>query len=88
MADYQSPVIMEKVLKELPGDEKGSLYEMAEVRDALDDRLLATCMMSDDIGLEGIADALSAKRLPREANRFRQMVMDSRRNRSYLKGEL
>jgi hypothetical protein len=81
MTDYQSPVIMEKVLKELPGDEKGSLYEMAEVRDALDDKLLATCMMSDDIGLEGIADALSAKRLPREANRFRQMVMDSRRRK-------
>ena len=81
MADYESPVIMEKVLKELPGDEKGSMYEMVEVRDALDDRILATCMMSDDIGLEGIADGLSRCRLPREANRFRQMVMDSRRLR-------
>jgi hypothetical protein len=82
---YQSPVVMECVQKNIPGDtEKDSLYDMVEVRrpptaDGEPGELLAACMMSDDQGLEGIADALAAKRLWREANRFRAMVSSSKR---------
>ena len=76
MAEYQSPVIIERVRKKLDGDE--DLCEMAEVRNAKTDEVLAQAMMCDDAGLERIADALSAKRLYREANAFRQMMMDSR----------
>lgn len=80
MAEYESPVVMERVRKGIDGDtERGSLYEMVEVRLASTDEVLATCMMGDDAGLERIADLLSAKRLWREANRFRQMVSDSRK---------
>jgi hypothetical protein len=82
--DYVSPVVMEVVRRAVDGDpEKGSLYTMVEVRMRSDDekpgKLLATCMMSDDSGLERIADGLAAKRLWREANRFRQMVQQMRR---------
>ena len=75
---------MELVKKHIPGDpDPNSKYLMVEVRRATADdepgELLATCMMSDDAGLEGIADGLAAKRLWREADRFRQMVMAVRR---------
>jgi hypothetical protein len=79
--DYISPVIMETVRREVDGDASGDLYDMVEVRHAKTGAVLATCMMVDDYGLEKIADALAAKRLWREANRFRQMVSDSRKVR-------
>ena len=80
MAEYQSPVVMERVLKHIDGDpDPDSKYDMVEVRLASDDSVLATCMMGDDLGLERIADLLAAKRLWREANRFRQMVSDSKK---------
>lgn len=79
MPEYQSPVVMELVRKHVDGDpDPQSLYLMVEVRLAKDDSMLATCMMSDDAGLETIADGLAQKRLWREANRFRQMVSNSR----------
>ena len=43
--------------------------------------ILAQCMVGDDIMTERIADILSAKRLPREAQAFRQLVRDARRGR-------
>ena len=71
---------MQRVLKHIDGDpDPASLYQMVEVLDARDNRVLATCMMSDDMGLETIADLLSAKGLWQEANRFRQMVSNSRK---------
>ena len=80
-SEYVSPVVMERVQKKLPGD--NDLCEMVEVRRVGEGEepgeLLACCMMSDDVGLEGIADALSSKRLWREANRFRQMINNSRK---------
>jgi hypothetical protein len=76
----ESPIIMQRVRKHIEGDpDPRSMYHMVEIRLATDESLLATCMMSDDLGLEKIADMLSAKRLPDEANRFRKMVIDSRR---------
>lgn len=80
MVEYQSPVVMERVMKHIDGDpDKDSLYDMVEVRLASDDTVLAACMIGDDITLEKIADGLASKRLWREANRFRQMMMDSRK---------
>ena len=76
MSDYQSPVIIEHVRKRIPGDP--DLCEMAEVRLAKTGEVLAQTMMCDDVGLEAIADALSAKGLRREADAFRRMMMDSR----------
>jgi hypothetical protein len=76
MAEYESPVIIERVRKRI-GDDP-DLCEMAEVRLAKTGEILAQTMMCDDIGLEGIADALSAKGLRREADAFRRMMMDSR----------
>jgi hypothetical protein len=71
---------MQLVKKHIDGDpDPQSLYLMVEVRLAKDDTLLATCMMSDDNGLELIADTLSAKGLRSEAMRLRQMVIDTRR---------
>ncbi len=40
---------------------------------------LAYCMIGDDDMVERIADILSAKRLPEDAARLRQMAMDARR---------
>lgn len=84
MSEYVSPIIMERVQRPIEGDPAKDLYEMVEVR--LSPRpgeefgdLLATCMMSDDSGLERIADTLSAKKLWREANRFRVMISSSRK---------
>jgi len=80
MPDYESPLVMERVLKHIDGDpDPNSLYDMVEVRLAKDDTMLATCMIGDDATLEKIADLLSAKRLWREANRFRQMMSDSKK---------
>ena len=76
-SEYESPVIMERVEREVTGQE--GMFQMVEVRHAKTGEMLATCMMSDDLGLEKIADLLSIKRLWREANRFRQMVYESRR---------
>jgi hypothetical protein len=77
--DYVSPVIMERVQREVEGVTSGDLYDMVEVRHAQSGAMLATCMMSDDRGLEQIADILAAKKLHREADRFRAMVMRSRK---------
>lgn len=79
MADYESPVIMERVLRPLKGDKERDEYDMIEITHAKTGELLATCMMSDDYSIEAIADLLSAKRLWREANRLRQMVHQSRK---------
>lgn len=79
MKEYQSPIVMECVQRPVEGDPEKDLYDMVEVTFASDGSLLACCMMSDDLGLERIADILSAKKLPREANRFRQMISDSRK---------
>lgn len=76
---YISPVIMERVLKHIEGDEDPeSEYDMIEVRHAKTNELLATCMIGDDYTVEKIADTLSAKRLWREANRLRSMVQKIR----------
>jgi hypothetical protein len=78
--DYKSPVLMQIVRKHVDGDpDPQSLYLMVEVRMEATGELLATCMMSDDTGLERIADGLAGKRLWREANRFREMVTKMRR---------
>lgn len=78
--DYVSPVIMERVLKRIPGDpDPDSEYDMIEITHARTGALLATCMMCDDHTVEAIADTLSAKRLWREANRLRNMVSESRK---------
>lgn len=77
--EYVSPVIMELVDRPIDGDPEKLDYRMVEIRHAKTNEMLATCMMSDDTGLERIADMLSAKRLPVEADRFRAMVMRSRR---------
>lgn len=79
--DYASPVIMERVRREVEGDTSGDLYDMVEIRHAQTGQMLATCMMSDDNGLERIADLLSARRLWREAGRFRAMVVRTRKVR-------
>lgn len=77
--EYESPVLMERVKRPIDGDAEKVDYDMVEVTDAKSGKLLACCMMADDSGLERIADLLSSKRLWREANRFRQMVSDSRK---------
>ena len=41
--------------------------------------LLAEFWIGDDIAVETVADILSAKRLPEEAMKLRQMATDSRR---------
>ncbi len=41
--------------------------------------LLAEFWIGDDIAVETVADILSAKRLPEEAMKLRQMAMDARR---------
>lgn len=82
MADeeYESPVIMERVLKHIDGDpDPKSEYDMIEITHAKTGKLLATCMIGDDYHVEKIADLLSAKRLWREANRLRSMVQILRR---------
>lgn len=43
--------------------------------------VLARCFIGDDLAVEDIADSLSAKRLPRDAEKVRQMVQDARRAR-------
>jgi hypothetical protein len=78
-AVYVSPVIMERVKRPIDGDPEKCDYDMLEITRADDGQLLATCMMSDDMGVERIADRLSAMKLWREANRLRAMVMESRR---------
>lgn len=50
-----------------------------EVRRRDTDELLATCFIGDDEGVETIADLLSAKRLPEDAMRLRQLAMDCRK---------
>ena len=40
--------------------------------------LLAACWIGDDLAVEDIADSLSAKRLPRDAEKLRKMVQDAR----------
>src|ERR1700748_3835697 len=80
MSEYVSPVIMERVLKKIPGDpDPTSEYDMIEITHAQTGELLATCMIGDDYSVERIADLLSAKRLWREANRLRSMVQMLRR---------
>lgn len=90
MPEYESPVIMERVLKKIAGgsypvgrDDMMHIapgeYDMIEITHAKTGELLATCMMSDDASIEAIADALSSKRLWREANRLRQMWSESKR---------
>lgn len=80
--DYESPVIMERVLKHIEGDpDPDSEYDMIEIRHAKTDELLATCMIGDDHSVEKIADLLSAKRLWREANRLRSMVQSLRQTK-------
>ena len=77
---YESPIVMERVLKHIDGDpDPDSEYDMIEVRHAKTEALLATCMIGDDHSVETIADLLSAKRLWREANRLRSMVQQLRR---------
>ena len=41
--------------------------------------IVAHCWLGDDDNIERIADILSAKRLPEDAARLRQMAMDARR---------
>jgi hypothetical protein len=43
--------------------------------------VLAHCMIGDDENVERIADILSAKRLPEDAMKLRQMAKDARRAR-------
>jgi hypothetical protein len=57
-----------------------------EVRMLDDDSLLAWCMIGDDDNLEKIADILSAKHLPADAMKLRQMAMDARRPAGQTKG--
>lgn len=40
--------------------------------------LLAACWIGDDLAVEDIADSLSAKRLPEDAMKVRQMLVDAR----------
>ena len=75
-----SPVIMQIVERPLPKDREKTPCKLVEVRRKSNDELLASCMLSDDLSLERIADALSAKKLPAEANRFRAMIQHSRRH--------
>lgn len=41
--------------------------------------VLAWCWLGDDSAIETIADILSAKKLPKDAMKLRQMAMDARR---------
>ncbi len=78
---YESPVIMERVLRKVDGDpDPDSEYDMIEITHAKTSELLATCMIGDDYSTEKIADMLSEKRLWREANRFRAMMQQSRKS--------
>ena len=40
--------------------------------------VLAHCFIGDELAVEAIADALSAKRLGRDAEKLRKMVQDAR----------
>ena len=55
---------------------RGTLVEI-EIRETGD--VLAHCSIGDDKAIETIADILSAKRLPEDAMRLRQMAQDARR---------
>lgn len=57
---------------------RGTLVEveMAETGD-----VLAHCQIGDDAAVERIADILSAKRLPHEAQALRKLMMDARHGR-------
>jgi hypothetical protein len=79
--DYISPVIMERVLvsRPIPRETGTEDVDMVEIRDARTNELLAWCMTGDDDSIDRIADILSAKRLPREAMRLREMVRNVRK---------
>ena len=76
-----SPILMERVLveRQIPGERGKEDVDMIEIRDSRTKALLAWCQTGDDRAVGRIADILSAKRLPREAERLRQMVMNCRR---------
>ena len=42
--------------------------------------LLAACWIGDDLAVEDIADSLSARRLPKDAEKVRQILMDARKS--------
>lgn len=81
--DYVSPIIMERVLVSRPvsGEKHLEDVDTIEILDARTGALLAWCQTGDDDMVQKIADILSAKRLPREAMRLRQIVMDLRKVR-------
>ena len=52
---------------------------LVEIESNESGQLLAHCQIGDDANMERIADILSAKRLPREAEAIRRIMMEARR---------
>lgn len=69
MQKTESPVIIQ-------WDRKKNLLK---VEDRESGTVLARCYIGDDLMVESIADSLSAKRLPKDADKVRQILMDARR---------
>ncbi len=64
--EKQSPVLIQR---------RGNRIEV-EHRES--GEILAHCFLGDDLAVEDIADSLSARRMGREAEKFRQMVSEAR----------
>jgi len=73
--EYQSPVLIHHYRN---GDKK----HLVEVEHAQTGRILASCMIGDDEGMERLADLLSAKKLPREAMAIRNLMREARKVRA------
>lgn len=68
-------IIVRRTTRKVDGDPAHIL----EVEHAESGVVILQCFIGDDVGAEGIADFLSAKRYPEAAARVRQLVRDARR---------